>query len=397
MAKTDKTAATGADISEPTPKSLRQNFNAVVRRARLAGTWESAWPRILPLVGVTALFMSSAASGAWQYLPPEGRMAGIAAFGVALLVSLIPLKNIKVMSRKDAIARIDANTGKKHRPAETLIIGEPTTTDPESESYKLWVAHKYETAKAISELRAGKPKPDMAKHDPYKLRYAALFLALGGALMGNVNALDNMKQPFDWTRPPPVIVPARVDAWITPPEYTRQAPVFLTIDGKERADIASGTELDIPTGSTITIRITGGDSTVNVTGGATIEREPPPLPTEEELKNATPAEREAVKKTVREYELRMTEDSTMEINAYGGVILRYSFDVAPDTAPTVEIETKPSPHRPGATELDVTVQDDYSGVTLTPEIKSDEPPQSGSARPPRPLFDPPKINIPAPR
>jgi uncharacterized protein (TIGR02302 family) len=397
MAEQDQTAAPGADIPEPTPKSLRQNFNAVVRRARLAGTWESAWPRLLPSVSVTALFLSSAASGAWHYLPAEGRMAGLAAFGVALLVSLVPLKNIRVMSRKDAIARIDANTGKKHRPAETLIIGEPTDTNPQSESHKLWVAHKYETAKAIQELRAGRPRPDMTKHDPYKLRYGMLFLALAGALAGNIHAPDNMKQPFDWTRPPPVIVPARVDTWVTPPEYTRQAPVFLTIDGKERPDIASGSEMDLPTGSTMTIRVTGGDSTVSVTGGATIEREPPPLPTAEELKDATPAQREAVRKTVREYELRMTGDATVEINAYGGVVLRWTFDVTPDTAPRVDIQTGPSQRRPGATELQYTVQDDYGGVTLTPHIVPGTPPQSGSKRPPRPLVEPPKINLPPPR
>jgi hypothetical protein len=303
-----------------------------------------------------------------------------------------------VPSKAEGIARIEANTGLPHNPVET-ILGEPTVKDKNSESYRLWQDHQEQTAARVGKFKAGAPHPGMAQKDPRGLRFLPAFIMAVAMAAGGVDGAGNMSQPFDWTRPPPAVIPARVDAWVTPPEYTRAAPVFLTVNSEVRAETPNGSELVAPTGSRMVIRVAGGDSTVTVTGGIVIEKEPPPLPPETDVTQqgqTTPDGRPA-RPILREYELLITDDATVSIQAYGGVNLSWSFDIAPDSAPQVSVQAAPNTERPNLIDLQYGAQDDHGVVNIETVIGNGEPPKSKSERPPRPLIEAPVINLPVPR
>ena len=392
-------AGVGTDTQEvtyATVEKLQRSLKYTVPRAQAAILWERAAPRLTPVVGITSLFMASAWSGAWSYLQPDFKMAGIGLATVAFTACLYPLLGLRFPSRREGIARVDANTGLAHEPVAT-ILGKPGTDKPESVA--LWEERQKRMAASVGTFRAGTPRPDMKKNDPYGIRFLPMVFAVMALAVGGLDGYKNLNQPFDWTRPVPPVIPARVDAWVAPPEYTRKAPVFLTVDSVVRSETPSGSTLgNIPVGTRMTIRVSGGDSTVTVTGGAVIEKQPaPPVPVTTMENGTAPATTTPRRPLVREYEIALKDDGRVNIEAHGGVSLSWTFDVTADTAPNVSAQATPNQARPGAIDLQYEVKDDYGAVTVDTRIQSGEPPKTQSRREPRPLVAPPVINLPVPR
>lgn len=372
---------------------LQRQLKWTLPKARAAILWERTAPRLLPMAGLTAVFTATASAGAWAYLTPDLRMAGVGLFAAGLAACLAPLRHVRFPTRDEAIARIDALTGLPHNPVST-ILGTPAK-GRSAESTALWTLHQQETAARVGTFKAGKPQPDIAGHDPHKLRYFAAFALALGLAVGNVHTLDNLRQPFDWTTPeppPPVVTPARVDVWVTPPQYTRMAPVFLTDDSVVRAETPLDSTLTAPVGSRVTVRVVGGDSTVTVEGGAVIEREPAtPYVDPQSLPN--PPRRVQP----REYQIVLNDDAQLRIEAQGEIVMSWGFSITPDTAPTVEAQATMNEERPGTIDLTYTVRDDFGAVRMGTDIETAEPPRSQSVRPPRPLIEPPTLHLPPPR
>lgn len=76
-------------ILKPSYETLRTRFNNTVRKATLVLFVERAWPRAVPALCTGGLFTSASCFGLWHALPPGGRMAGVAAFALALAVAPI--------------------------------------------------------------------------------------------------------------------------------------------------------------------------------------------------------------------------------------------------------------------------------------------------------------------
>ena len=72
---------------------------------------------------------------------------------------------------------------------------------------------------------------------------------------------------FDWNG---VLSPAniRVDAWVTPPNYTGKPPIILSAANKEAGVPVVGA-LPVPAGSTLIVRSSGGTLDVVAAGGVT--------------------------------------------------------------------------------------------------------------------------------
>ena len=102
----------------------------------------------------------------------------------------------------------------------------------------------------VGRLRVGWPRPGLAARDPRALRgllavalVACLVVAGGEAPQRVAAAL----QPA-WI-PAPAPPTTQLQAWITPPAYTRLAPVFLKNEGGA---------VSVPAGSHLTVSVTGG-------------------------------------------------------------------------------------------------------------------------------------------
>lgn len=378
-------------------EKLQKELRYTIPRARAAIFLENNYPRFIPTLGLSTVFAASAWSGAWGVLNPDLKMAGLGLFAVALAACLYPLRKTRMPTRNEAVARINANTGLAHQPVESIL---GTAGTDAKIGNALWRAQQIDIADTVKTFEAGKPQVNVRQHDPFALRFIPVIFAVFGFAIGGMDGYKNLRQPFDLTAPvvpPPPVIPARVDAWVAPPEYTRQAPTFLTVDSAVRTETPSGSELAMPTGSRMTVRISGGEGAVTVTGGAIIEKQPEP-PAAADATNATPVAAPKTDRVLpREYVLLLNDDSTVHIEAQGGVSLHWTFDVSADVAPRVNADAQPNEERPGTIDLRYQVEDDYGAVTIETEIDRAEPPKTGSRRPPRPLVDAPAINLPVPR
>ena len=68
----------------------------------------------------------------------------------------------------------------------------------------------------------------MAERDPYALRFAVPLLLFVAFAVGWGEWGTRIGEAFSPVEVAPVAVAARIDAWIDPPTYTRQAPIFLS-------------------------------------------------------------------------------------------------------------------------------------------------------------------------
>ena len=151
-----------------------------------------------------------------------------------------------------------------------------------------------------------------------------------------------MPPRFDWNG---VLAPAnvRVDAWVTPPNYTGKPPIILSAANKEAAAADSG-PLAVPAGSTLIVRSSGGTLDVVVGGGVTEV-----APTAEAPKGTN------------ERHFTITGDGTAHVRAPSGQPL-WRFAATPDRPPTISLAKDPERQARGSLQMSYKIEDDY-GVT----------------------------------
>ena len=122
---------------------------------------------------------------------------------------------------------------------------------PDTAAVALWQVHVMRAVRQVRRLRVGLPRPGLARRDPRALR-AALVVALVAAFaIAGDEAPSRLAQAMEPTLPRDVPPPeTELQAWITPPAYTRLAPMFLK---------AEGGAVSVPAGARLTVSVTGGD------------------------------------------------------------------------------------------------------------------------------------------
>ncbi len=131
------------------------------------------------------------------------------------------------------------------------------------EAAALWRVHQARARLAISRLRLRGPNAQLTSHDPYALRAASVLLLAAALVVAGPRAGTRLAGslapalPLSLAGPAPVI-----QAWIQPPAYTGLPPIFLP---------AAGGTVTVPTGSRLTVSITGAGSRPAVSvAGATL-------------------------------------------------------------------------------------------------------------------------------
>ena len=113
-------------------------------------------------------------------------------------------------------------------------------------------------AEKLDGLGGDLPRTGVPQRDPLGLRAVAALLivtAFAFSFGPRGGSLEDAFQAVAFTE----TVPARIDAWVTPPAYTGKAPIFLTAEGNEKAPVFT-----VPTGSDVILRITGGTGAESV-------------------------------------------------------------------------------------------------------------------------------------
>jgi hypothetical protein len=335
---------------------LMRHFEAVVGRAKLAILTEKTWGRLVPPLGVSSLFLSASWLGLWDVVPPHLRASGVGLFATALAATAVPLLATRWPSRREALSRLDANTGLPHRPA-TQFGDRLAAAQTQEQTADIWDAYRGRLEKTVGGFRAGAPDLHLTtKKDPYALRFAAavLLVAASFAVANHTSTVENrIADAFDWQEKIPAATPTPVTAWVTPPGYTQQpVNIFSKSEAPQQTDRRDFT---VPAGSTLTVNVyEDPQATVTVDGEAQdLKSTGTPLP------------------GVTQHVYTLNGNANIYIQGRGHTSLTWRFNVTPDGAPSVAITgqpavdpAKPGEH-PGGPKLPYTVGDDYDGAALT--------------------------------
>jgi uncharacterized protein (TIGR02302 family) len=224
----------------------------------------------------------------------------------------------------------------------------------------------------------------LAIHDPWALRALVLVMMVATYVAAGDERTMRLASAFDWNG---VLAPAnvRVDAWVTPPNYTSKPPIILSAANKEAAAADSG-PLSVPAGSTLLVRSSGGTIDVVVGGGVT---------------EVAPAA-EAPKGT-NERQFKITADGTAHVRAPAGQPL-WRFAATADRPPTISLAKDPERQARGSLQMSYKLEDDY-GVTearaqfvarrgeVVKESGREPAGKDAKAVEPRPLFEPPQFPL----
>src|ERR1700719_589830 len=364
----------------PDPPEPLRNPDAVsrlqlaqaLRRAEFAIAWERSWPHLARLLTVAGLFLVVSWAGLWLALPFLARAIGLGLFIALALAALFPLVGVRWARRQEALSRLDRGTGIRHRPATTLT---DTLATQDPVALALWQAQRERTLASIKRIRAGLPAPRLAIHDPSAVRALGVVLMAATYFAAGDERMMRTAAAFDWNG---VLSPSniRVDAWVTPPNYTGKPPIILSAANKEAGVPVVGA-LPVPVGSTLIVRSSGGTLDVVAAGGVTEV-----APTEQAPKGTN------------ERHFTIAADGTAHVRAPSGQP-QWKFSAVPDRAPTIALTKDPERQARGSLQMSYKIEDDY-GVTEAQArfaLRPGESPNAAtekSSTEPRPLFDPPQ-------
>jgi uncharacterized protein (TIGR02302 family) len=352
---------------------VRAKLARALMRAWWALLWERLWPRLALVATAIGVFLILSWAGLWFALPPVARAGALCLLAVAVLASLAPFLRFTRPTTTDSLGRLDRVSGVSHRPATALADPLAAGTQ-DTGSLALWQAHKLRAVAAAAHLKAGVPRPRLMVHDPYALRALIAMLLVASFVVAGGERFKRIAAAFDWRG---VVAPVnyRIDAWVTPPNYTGRPPVLLPGIRTGEPVKQVGT-IPVPAGSVLVIRASGTPLDLAADGltegGA-------------DSGSRAPAG---------------SEERRFTINAAGSVTLRglgrdvtWSFSAIPDRPPTIELTKNPEPQARGSLLLAYRLEDDY-GVTQA-EAEFSQKPQAAKlgAPPPHPLYDAPKITL----
>ena len=234
------------------------DLEALVRRARFGLTLEGLWPVLVALTCVAGVFIAASFAGLWQELPVFFRVVGLALFVFAFLAALSPLMRLRFPTRREALRKIDADSGQAHAIAAAL---DDQPEPSERVNPALWAEHRARLVKAAGALKVLSPKLNLASKDPYALRFLVVLLVFASAFIAGPEKEMRLRAAFDFKPSVIVAAAARLDGWLLPPAYTHRSSI-LVLNGQMTA---LPHEFSAPIGSILHIR--GGQAGLTASGG----------------------------------------------------------------------------------------------------------------------------------
>ena len=351
-----------------------------LQRAKYAIAWERGWPHLARFLTVVGLFLTLSWAGLWLALPFMARLVGIGLFVLLALGALYPLIRFRWPTREEGLGRLDRGTGIRHRPATALT---DTLANRDPVTLALWQAQRERTLASLKRIRAGLPSPRLAIHDPWALRALVIVMLVATYVAAGDERTMRVASAFDWNG---VLAPAniRVDAWVTPPNYTGRPPIILSAANKDAAAADAG-PLPVPAGSTLLVRSSGGTIDVVVGGGVT------------EIVPSAQAP-----KGTNERQFKIAGDGTAHVRAPAGQPL-WKFTATPDRPPVISLAKDPERQARGSLQMSYKLEDDY-GVTearaqfvaragVVKESGKELARDVTKSAEPRPLFEPPQFAL----
>jgi uncharacterized protein (TIGR02302 family) len=251
------------------------------------------------------------------------------------------LRGIRLPNDRAADRRLETRSGLIHRPL-SVLTDRPALED--SIGHAIWKAHVARAAAQIGRLRVGLPRPGLARLDPRALRYALLLTVVACLGIANTDATSRLYAAVTPSLPVEPSTPAtEFQAWITPPAYTRIAPIFLK---------AEGGSISVPSGSHLTVNVSGGNTE-------------PTLLMNDHSESFT-----ALDKTSFQAERDLTRGGLVAVKLDGTSLVSWMLTVVADQPPTVAWGDNPGRQQSSQqTRLPWQVSDDYGVTGLQAELR----------------------------
>ena len=290
----------------------------------LALAWERLWPALWPAVGAAGVYLLLALTDVLPLIAGWLHALVLGAFAAAVLVlGWRSLRRLRLPSHGATLRRLERANDLLHRPLDA-VSDELEVGANNAETRKLWQLHQDRMRATISRLRVGWPSPGLIRRDPFALR-----IALGIALTVGLIVVDDPVDRVARALTPDLArvasgSPAKLDAWITPPEYTRTAPIFLASGGGDGKNAPEKAKIIVPFGSTLVARISGGVGTPELAGdGSRIGFEPQAAGS-------------------FQLEHKLIDDGDLSIRQGRRVLGAWKVSVTPDDPPAVSFVRPPS-------------------------------------------------------
>mgnify|MGYP000848868909 CR=1 FL=1 len=343
--------------------------------ARLVLFSERLLPLFLPLAGIAAIFASLAWLGIYRQLPDILRLGLVFILTFAFVANLLPFARLRWPAAEEADRLLEERNHLPHQPV-AVQDDEPAFDTPFARA--LWVEHQRRMAETIAALDAGLPQPDIARFDRHALRTipALLFvtaLAYSGSNGAGVIADAFRQQPGANDAPG-----LRIDAWITPPPYTGQPPVFLSGRDGQLAGLPDGQvngKARVPQKAQATVRVSGGNPDEKVLfrradDGTVLDIGAMVPPTDDDEPADEPARATAQAGPAGSANGARVHEWALETSGELMVAGRkWLIEVIPDKAPEIAFDGQPRRSANGALEIGFTARDDYGLAKAHAEIE----------------------------
>lgn len=347
--------------------------------AGLAMLAERGWPLVLPLLLVIGLFLAASWFGFFRLLHDWVRIAAAAGFGLAALAALSPLRAFRWPTPAEIDRRIELANQLRHRPVTAQADRPAGAADDFSDA--LWREHQRRLAEGLGALSGDLPRPRVPERDPWALRALVPLLLVVGFAFSTSPYGGRVGDAF---RPHAAAgaVPARIDAWVTPPSYTGKPPVFLTAEAN-RGQAA----FEVPAGSEVSLRVTGGS------GKETLVFRAAGVPEGADTAVAAAIEGEAARPGVSRFVYRLDKDGALVLLTGTRELDGWAFTVVADQPPRIAFVEEPKRAVNGTLELVYEIEDDYGAASARAIIAQRASPPAQA----RPLYEAPELPLSLPR
>lgn len=318
-----------------------------VTLARLAVFWERLWPALWPASGILGLFVAAALFDLFADIPSlvHALVLFVAVMAAAAFLDR-NLKTLRFPRWEEGARRVERDSTLAHRPIteghDRLAVG---AGDPWTE--EIWLNHIRRLLARITDLRLRLPRPGLQSRDRYELRFAVLLLVLAGLVVAGPEWSKRLSAAFT-PDTGPAQSSASLEAWINPPAYTGEAPLYV-----QRSDADAG-PLAVPRGSELVLRVHGAHSVPDLAMD--------PLPADGPLR---------FKGTDGEYgvDAPLWQDGNLRVLADGRLLAKLDIHAIADTPPVVAFTELPSRTEHDAIKFAFRAADDYGVVSVRAIIR----------------------------
>ncbi len=328
---------------------------------------ERLWPVLWPAGGVVGLFLILALANVFVYLPAWLHLVVLTALCGALVAAVMwSLKRTSVPTRDQAVRHLEQSSGLQHRPLSALEDRPATGTD--DDTARLWHAHRRWVMHHIDRLTVAWPKLSLAARDPHALRIA-MVLVIVALVVANWSEVPMRLAAAMSPGLAQGNVPATFEAWVTPPSYTGEPPRHLTSE-----TATQNVAIDVPQGSTLTVRTHGDASAVlrvNGFGGS--------VPKQARA-DFVPAGGDA-----RDAKLLIDTSMQVRVSLNASQAANWRFTTKGDTKPTISFKSPLAITQAQSLRFNYLVKDDYGVTSAEARISLNHVPTPSNRKAPEPI------------